>query len=90
MGIEYRLRFVAPDVESAAVVLRCLPGAREGAPPGRRFELDAGTGGPQALVELEPGGAYFRDHCGGAGRALLGEVVARLAGAFGPVTVEEL
>ncbi len=40
--------------------------------------------------QVEAGGVYFCDHCGGLGRALLGEVVARLASAFGAVTVEEL
>jgi hypothetical protein len=33
---------------------------------------------------------YFCDRCGGSGRALLGEVVARLVSAFGPVTIEQL
>jgi hypothetical protein len=39
---------------------------------------------------VEPEGIYFCDHGGGAGRALLREVVVRLAEAFGAVTVEEL
>ena len=91
MGIEYRLRFDAPDGEAVADVLRRLPAARGATPPGNRFDLgNAGHDWPQATVEVEPSGVYFCDHCGGSGRALLGEVVARLATAFGVVTVEEL
>jgi hypothetical protein len=60
-------------------------------PPANRFDLGQSAGEwPQATVQAKPGGANFCDHCGGSGRALLGEVVARLASAFGPVTVEEL
>lgn len=91
MGIEYRLRFESTDGEEVADVLRRLPAVRAGTPPGNQFDLgDAGHDWPQATVEVEPGGVYFCDHCGGAGRALLGEVVARLTSAFGIVTVEEL
>jgi hypothetical protein len=91
VSIEYRLRFEAPDGEAVADVLRRLPAARAATPLGNRFDLgDAGHDWPQATVEVEPGGVYFCDHCGGSGRALFGEVVARLASAFGVVTVEEL
>jgi hypothetical protein len=91
MGIEYRLRFEAPDGEAVADVLRRLPAACAANPPRSRFDLgDAGQNWPQATVEVEPGGVYFCDHCGGSGQALLGEVVARLASAFGVVIVEEL
>ena len=91
VGIEYRLRFEAPDAQAVAVVLRRLPAAREATPPGSRFDLGvAGSDRLQATVEVEPGGAYFCDHCGGSGRELLGEVVAGLASVFGAVTVEEL
>ena len=91
MGVEYQLRFTAPDAAAVADVLRRHPAARESAPPGLRFEFgSAGGGRPEATAEVEAGGAYFCDHCGGSGRALLGEVVARLVSAFGAVTVEEL
>jgi hypothetical protein len=91
MGIEYRLRFQASDGEAVADVLRRLPAVRDANRPSSRFDLgDAGHNWPQATVEVVPGGANFCDHCGGSGRALLGEVVARLASAFGVVTVEEL
>lgn len=91
MGIEYRLRFAAPAAEAVAALLRRLPSASNLPPPGHRFDLGFGAADwPQATIHVEPGGAYFCDHCGGSGRALLGEVVARLVSAFGPVTVEEL
>jgi hypothetical protein len=91
VGIEYRLRFEAPDGEAVANVLRRLPAARAATPPDNRFDLgDASHDWPQATVEVEPGGVYFCDHCGGSGRVLLGEVVALLASVFGVVTVEEL
>lgn len=89
MGIEYRLRLSAPDAEAVAAVLRRLPAAQEA--PDYRFEVGAAVGGwPQATIQVEPDGVYFCDHLGGTGRALLGEVVARLVSMFGAVTVEEL
>jgi hypothetical protein len=89
MGIEYGLRFHAADPDVVAAVLRRLPAAREA--PTLRFEVGVQAGEwPQATVQVEAGGVYFCDHCGGTGRALLGEVVARLVSAVGPVTVEEL
>jgi hypothetical protein len=94
MGIEYPLRCSAADAEAVAAVLRRLPAARETAPSSYRFELGLSSASaqdrPQATVEAGPGCVYFCDHCGGAGRALLGEVVARLVSTFGPITVEEL
>jgi hypothetical protein len=91
VGIEYRLRFVASDPAVVAEVLQRLPDARAAMPPGSGFEYGSAAGGwPQASAAAVAGGAYFCDHCGGAGRAVLGELVARLASAFGPVTVEEL
>jgi len=93
MGIEYRLQFSAPDPETVAAVLRRVPGARESPPPDRRFEIggdETKQEWPWATVQVEAGGAYFCNHCGGPGRALLGEVVARLVASFGPVVVDEL
>ena len=93
MGIEYRLRFTARDEEAVAAVVRQFPEARATDAPGVRYEFSIGAsekGWPQATLQVEPGGAYFCDHCGGLGRAMLGEVVARLVSAFGAVTVEEL
>lgn len=89
MGIEYTLRFSASDPEAVAEELRRLPTAREVSPPSHRFDFGVGDL-PQATVQVEPGGAYFCDHCSGPGRALLGEVVARLVSAFGVVSVDEL
>jgi len=91
MGIEYRLRFDAPDAAAVAAVLRRVPGASKAHAQEDSIDLVATPfGQPQATVQAEPGGAYFCDHCGGSGRALLGEVVAHLASAFGAVIVEEL
>jgi hypothetical protein len=91
MGIEYKLRFSAADTEAVATVLRRLPAVREAPPPDRRFDLTvSGREWPEATVRIESDGAYFCDHCGGSGRALLGEVLARLVSAFGAVTVDEM
>jgi hypothetical protein len=93
MGIEYRLPFDAPDAEAVAAVLRRLYAAREASPPPHRFDLGPGATArdwPQATVQVKPGGVYFCNHSGGAGRALLGEVVARLVSAFGAITVDAL
>jgi hypothetical protein len=91
VGIEYRLRFAAPDAAEVAQVLRRLPAAREGTPPDTRFDFGlAGGGWPQATAQADADGVYFCDHCGGAGRAVLGEVVAALVSVFGPITIEEL
>ncbi len=87
MGIEYRLRFTAPNVPTVTALLGQLPGARAEALPEPRYDLGSG---PDASVWLEPDGVLFCDHCGGGGRRVLGELVAALAAAFGPVTVEEL
>jgi hypothetical protein len=91
MGIEYGLRFNAPDAEAVAAVLRRLPGVREVTTPDHRFDLGVGSdeGWPEATVMVDEAGAYFCDHCGKGGRALLGEVVASLVSAFGAVTIEE-
>jgi hypothetical protein len=91
MGIEYHLRFAAPDPSAVADVLRRHPAAREVKPPGLQFEFgSADDGWPEATAHAEADGAYFCDHCGGTGRALLDEVVARLVSEFGAVTIEEL
>jgi len=97
MGIEYSLRFDAPDAETVADLLRRLPGATESASPyaapGLCFDFGVGPaedGWPEATIQIEPGGAYFCDHCGGGGPAFLDRVVASLVSYFGAVTVEEL
>lgn len=98
MGIEYSLRFSAPDADAVAALLRSLPGATAsspvgGGPPGHQFDLGADPAGqdwPAATVQVEPDGAYFCSYGGEPGRAYLGEVVAALVSYFGPVTVEEL
>ena len=88
LGIEYRLTFEAPNAEAVAAVLRRLPASRESdAEPGR-FDLGESEW-PEAVVQVEQGGAYYCDNCGGRGRELLGVVVARLVAVFGPVTVTE-
>ena len=89
MGNEYRLRFNRSNADAVVDVLRRVPTANETV-KGECFELAENEFGPGATINVEPGGAYFCDHCGGSGRAMLGEVVARLASAFGAVTVEEL
>jgi hypothetical protein len=93
MGIEYRLRFNAPDDGAVDAVLRQLPTARAAKAPGVGYDLGDVTSDeawPEATVSVEPGGAYYCDHCGGSGRALLGQVVASLVSVFGTVTIEEL
>ena len=94
MGIEYSLRFTAPDSQSIEeLVLQRLWSARPATPPQPGIELWLGTAEekyPQATLQTEPGGLYFCDYCGGHGRALLGELVALLVSMFGPVTVDEL
>jgi hypothetical protein len=92
MGVEYRVRFSAPDAEAVAAVLRQFPAAREVGAPALRFDLGSASGGywPQATVQVEPDGVYFCDHGDGSGRAWLGEVIARLVSAFGSVTIDEL
>lgn len=93
MGIEYQLRFTAPEPGAVDELIRLLPAARAAHPPQPGFDLWVGSSeqdNPQATVQAEPGGLYFCDHCGAHGRALLGEVVAALVPVFGPVTVDEL
>jgi|GEM_PF-1327076 len=97
MGIEYSLRFAAQDAEAVADLLRSLPGATAStspyAAPGLCFDLGVGPaedGWPEATIQVEPGGAYFCDHCGGGGQAFLERVVSSLESYFGAVTVEEL
>jgi hypothetical protein len=91
MGIEYQLRFAAPDPGAVDELFRRrFPSARAATPPQAGFDLRVGTSegeNPQATMQTEPGGLYFCDYCGGHGRALLGEVVASV---FGPITGEEL
>ena len=89
MGIEYKLTFEAPDAEAVGAVLRRLPAARESDADAGRFDLGGGEW-PEAVVQVEQGGVYYCDNCGGRGRELLGVVVARLVAVFGPVSVEEL
>lgn len=91
MGIEYLLRFAALDPAAVADVLRLHPQVRDAQPPRDGFDYgSAADGWPQATAGVEPDGVYFCDHCGGQGRAILGELVARLTSAFGPVTIEEM
>jgi hypothetical protein len=92
MGIEYTLQFDYPDPAAVVDGLRPLPFARELPPPSVGFELRAAGSDaamPDATVQVEPYGLYFCDH-GGAGRDLLGRVVACLVGRFGAVTISEL
>lgn len=93
MGIEYKLRFSTVDPEAVAKELRLLPEVREVSQSRHWFDLGCRAPDqdrPQATIEIEPGGVYFCDHCGGQGRMWLDNVVARLVAAFGPVTVEEV
>ena len=90
MGIEYRLHCNA-SAAAIADVLRRHPAAQETSSVDFHFELGKTSDGwPQATAHAEADGAYFCDHCGGEGRAIMGEVVARLVSAFGAVTVKEL
>jgi hypothetical protein len=92
MGIEYHLGVAAPDLTAVDQVLGRLWAARPAKPPQTGYNLwfePPGQDGPEATMQVEPGGVYFCDYCGKYGRALLGVVVAALT-SFGPVTVEEL
>jgi hypothetical protein len=57
MGIEYRLRFSAPDTEAVASVLRRLPAAQETPSASGRFD-DAETG-LRREVSGSPDGTAF-------------------------------
>jgi hypothetical protein len=91
VGVEYQLHFNAPDCESVATQLRRrFSGAIEPSPGRFEFEVDDSPGWPSATLVIEPTGAYFCDHCGGSGRAMLGQVIALFTSSFGAVTVMEL
>jgi hypothetical protein len=90
VGIEYQLKFDAPDCESVASELRCLSSAVESSASHFEFAVDGKTGWSDATLQIESFGAYFCDNCGGPGRAILGEVIARLTSKFGAVTITEL
>lgn len=93
MSIEYRLRFRRSDPVQLRAALRRIPGALEISDPTPRFEFinpHAPQQWPDATVIVEEDGVYFRDHCGGNGDHLLGEVTARLTATFGPGALEEL
>ena len=93
MGIEYKLRFAAPDPDRVAALLRRLPTARE-LPPPDQHQVGLGGGSPDewpaATVMAEADGVYFCDHCGGTEPEHLGVVVAWLVEEFGEVTVSEV
>jgi hypothetical protein len=89
MGIEYWLRFAISDEDAVAMALSLHPAAR--ATSSRGFEFGNGDNGwSQATAQIDSDGVYFCDNRGSEGRAILGEVVAKLVAAFGPVVVEEL
>jgi hypothetical protein len=93
MGIEYRIQFSFPNTETVVAEIRRIPWARQSSSSALEFELrleESDKNWPDATVVVEAGGVYFCDHCGGSGRKVLGEVVARLVSAFGPVTLDEL
>jgi hypothetical protein len=89
--MEYRLRFAYPDEGSLEALLRLLPFVRGPVSSGTLFELrstDPTGEMPDAMMKIEPCGAYFCDN-GGKGRQMLGLVIARLVSQFGSVAVEE-
>ena len=93
MGIEYTLRFTVTDPSGVEELLRRIEGASPRKEPSHTIEFrrDAGKTEdmPDATAQVENEGLYFCDH-GGFGREYLGQVVARLVGVYGAVTVEEL
>jgi hypothetical protein len=93
MGIEYRLRFKAPNSGAVAAELARLQGAKQSEKEPEALEFHTTRTGsedlPDATARVEQGGLYFCDH-GGDGRSFLGHVLARLTSSFGPVEVEEL
>jgi hypothetical protein len=90
VGFEYRLRFAVPDPSAVAEVLRRLPEARDSSATIAGFDFGcAGGGRPQATAQVEASGIYFCDHCSPGGGAVLGNIVAALVSAYGPVVVEE-
>lgn len=90
MGIEYTIRFDAPDTASVEGVLTRLHLVAEPKPySGFEYRKDAASPGmPDATVRIECGGLYFCDH-GGFGTEFLGCLLASLISSFGPVTVSE-
>lgn len=91
MSIEYRLRYSGADVPTVAQLLRQIPTARE--ITAVHFDLGCDPNdieSVEASVYVQSGESLFSDHCGPWGRALLGVIVAKLASAVGPVTVEEM
>ena len=93
MGIEYRIKFKAPDTESVVTVFRRIPWARQSSNASLEFEMHENqetSHWSDATVVIEPGGVYFRDNGGGSGRHVLGEVVAQLLSVFGQLTIEGL
>ena len=93
MGIEYTLRFNATELSAVEELLRRIEGASAVKHPSSiiEFRQDAANTEdmPDATAQVQNEGLYFCDH-GGFGRTYLGHVVARLVGAYGVVTVEEL
>jgi hypothetical protein len=92
MGMEYKLCFQYPDDASVNNALARMP---------ERYQVRRSEGGfefrsadntglmPDAAAHVEQFGAYFCDN-GGAGREIMGIVVARLVSQFGVVTVAAL
>lgn len=90
MGTEYTLRFAHTGADFVASVLRRIPMKCELSEEGGfEFRAPDNTGNmPDATAIVEANGLYFCDH-GGAGRHVLGVIVAGLVSEFGPVTVAD-
>lgn len=91
MSYEYQLSFAYPSRETVEQVLSRLHGAVLIPALSSRLEFrrnGPGTGMPDASASIKDYGVYFCDY--GSGREYLGQVIAWLAGRFGPVVVTEL
>jgi hypothetical protein len=76
MGIEYRLTLPRTDRDAVAKALRTLP--------------ETETDRPEVTIKIEGDSVYFCDHLGGGGRAIFGQLIARLASSFEQVIITEL
>ena len=91
MGMEYSIRFAAPERASVEDILSRFGAQREDRPSGvcYVFRSDPSSKGmPDASAMLEDGGLYFCDH-GGYGREYLGRLVTELVGKFGAITIRD-
>ncbi len=92
MGIEYSIKFSAPEPGATKAALRQLGCAPVAGPAGESFEFRsdrAPSEMPDAAITLTEEGLYFCD-CGGLGREFLGRLIALLVAKYGTLSIREL